>query len=114
MERRLEVGMVIHTNYNESCLYQIVEIQRDCRCPNYVELINNPSGARKSKPHMHITCRLAKSPEKRDLYHLSGYDEKTLRSVWNKDRIIIVGDIVVPARPIQATLDLKFREEDDG
>lgn len=114
MSNRLEVGMIVSTNYGTGP-YQIVRIKRNCDCPNYVELINNPSGARRSKRHIHITCRPVNLPpnKRNELSYLNGYDEKTLRNVWNKkDRLIIRDDVKLP-KPIQITMDLGCEEEED-
>ncbi|MFA5376717.1 MAG: hypothetical protein WC455_13295 [Dehalococcoidia bacterium] len=112
MVNRLEVGMVVKTNYGTGP-YQIVDIIRKCDCPHPVEEINNPSGARRSKRHIHLTCRHTNNPNKRDYSYLNGFDEKTLKSVWNKDRLIICDDIM-PSEPIQTSMDMEFKGKDDN
>jgi len=112
MATRLEVGMVVKTNYDTGP-YQIRRIIRNCDCPNPIEEINNPSGARKSKRHIHLTCRHVNNPNKRDYAYLNGFDEKTLKSVWGNDRLILC-EGGATADPIQLTMELDCEQDDDG
>jgi hypothetical protein len=90
----LAVGDVIKTNY-ETGPYRVVDIQRGCTCPSYVEHLN--SGFKELPPapeHMHLT--LVKSEEEdrtKNHYWLNRYLEEKgrIRSVDTPDEIFVVG-----------------------
>ena len=87
---RLEIGHTVKTNYNTGP-YQIVEIIRDCICPEYLDEDESPSA-----PHMHLTCR---DQDRRGKFYLNGYDENTLKNVWSNDYLIICEN----SKPVQMT-----------
>jgi hypothetical protein len=79
--------MYVRTNYNTGP-YQITIIMRDCTCPKYLDEINmvDPPA---SKPHIHIVG-IKPGGSKRNQFYLNGYDEETLTSVWDGDRLYVV------------------------
>jgi len=85
----LQVGDVIRTSYGTGP-YRVVEILRGCTCPSYLNQIERDDEAPASRPHVHMECRLV-GREKEGPFTVSGYDDETLKSVWNGDRIEIVG-----------------------
>ena len=92
---KLEVGQTIKTNYDTGP-YKIVSIERNCRCPGIMDVIND-SGVIESNPHAHLIVRDLKDKK---LGYLNWYDEDTLKSVVNRDRIIMLSN----DRPIQLSL----------
>ena len=78
---RLEVGDIIKTNYGTGP-YVIKSIMRNCTGPAPLDEINldNPP---ESLPHIHLVLEGG--------FYLSGYDEATLKSVWDHDFLIYCG-----------------------
>lgn len=94
---RLEPGMIIATSY-ETGPYRILDIQRGCTCPEYVSSLEGDDAP--SQEHIHLTLEhIQQKPGKRNRYWLNGYDEETLKCVWNTNRIIIVH-----GGPVQRTI----------
>lgn len=102
---RLEVGMLIRTNYSRETM-RILSIDRDCTCPNYLlSLEYKPAPPRRR--HLNIVCT---KPDGTGRFYLDGWDEQTLLSI-NKtycgfkteidfDKI----EIVESDRPVQSSL----------
>lgn len=95
---RLEPGMVVKTNYGTGP-YRLTEVIRGCTCPAYldeIEMDDPPS----SSPHLHLICqRLGAHPRESPCY-LNGYDEETLKSIWNEDYLIVIN----AGMPVQRTM----------
>jgi len=73
----LQVGDIVRTSYG-SGPYRIIHITRNCRCPDYLDLIDGSD--KPSKPHMHLVCVDSDEPirvrySERKLYWLNGYRE---------------------------------------
>lgn len=93
---RLETGDIVSTSYN-SGPYRITRIDRGCNCPEYLKSL---SGDRSASPrHIHLTCESLDG--KQGPFYLSGYDDETLKSVWNNDFLI---PLPGGGTPIQASL----------
>ena len=73
---RLEVGMLIETNYSGP--YRIVEIERDCTCPLYLDELEMDDDAPPQPPHIHLVLS---DPNGRGRYYLSHFIEETLLSI---------------------------------
>jgi len=94
----LQVGDIVRTSYGTGP-YRIVEIIRDCRCPDYLDVIDG--NEKPSELHCHLVCVHADEPVKdrypanKKLYWLNGYREYpdgTMRCVWMpKDYLIVEG-----------------------
>ncbi len=84
---KLREGMYVRTNYNTGP-YQIIYIMRDCTCPKYLDEIDMDKPPL-SKPHIHLTLIKPGGPL-RGKFFLNGYDEETLISVWDSDRLYVV------------------------
>lgn len=87
--RRLEIGDVVATNYGTGA-YRIVEIERGCTCPDYLDEIemDDPPG---SLPHLHIVAIYLAGPRKGRQAYLNGYEEGTGKNVWRpEDRLMLV------------------------
>jgi len=67
--------MLIKTNYSGP--YRIVEVDRNCTCPSYLDSISSRS-PKPREPHIHITCT---SPDGQGRYYLNGWLEDSLRSI---------------------------------
>jgi hypothetical protein len=105
MGERLEVGMLIRTNYSGP--YRILEIKRGCTCPSYLDTMNMATPP-SSPEHIHLVLT---NPDGSDKYWLNHFIEETLTSisksycgknVLDYDRIIIMKD----DHPVQTTLAL--------
>jgi len=94
----LERGDIVRTNYGTGP-YRICHITRGCVCSSYVDCINNME--KPSKPHVHLMVRSLDPIGSKMPSYLNGYDEGTLRSVWNDTDELIV---LPPDRPIQTSL----------
>lgn len=99
---RLEIGDIVKTNYNTGP-YAIAEIIRGCTCPKYLDEINFDDPP-PSAPHIHLVVfpvvRGIVDRHKSRHCYLSGYNEKTLKSVWdNDDKLILCKQI----QPVQMT-----------
>ena len=104
---RLEVGMLIKTNYSGP--YRIKEIERGCTCPLYLDQINMANPPAQPK-HIHLVVT---SPDGSERSYLGYYDEETLISLdksycgekteLDYDHIIVLGC----DKPVQMTLDLE-------
>lgn len=80
--------MVIRTSYGTGP-YRVVDFEKDCTCPSFMDAITLGNKAPASKPHYHIVCR--KVGESKGFYYLNGYDEN-LNSVWDNDRLIVCAE----------------------
>ena len=82
------VGSVVRTNYGTGP-YVVRRVLRGCVCPRGQDELNCPPGERPplSRPHMHLIVR--KAGDRFNSY-LNGYDEETLKSVWDDDRLEVV------------------------
>lgn len=72
---RLEIGMLIKTNYSGP--YRIKKIIRGCTCQGYIETLSlrdPPLG----RPHIDIVCT---RPDRTGVFYLNRWDEDTLRSL---------------------------------
>lgn len=72
---RLEVGMLIRTNYSGP--YRITKIERNCTC----QLRTDEDGDGDSKawpPHLHLECS---DPDGKGRFWLNGFIEETLQSI---------------------------------
>ena len=100
---RLEVGDIIKTNYSTGP-YTILQIERGCTCPKYLDEIESTfeNPAPPSKPHIHLVVLGMCDHHKGRKYWLNGYDDDTLKSVWNDDYLIPVTDIDRP--PVQISM----------
>lgn len=101
---RLEKGMLIKTNYSGP--YRIIDIERGCTCPDYLDEIEMDDPP-PQPPHIHLTLS---KPDGSGRFWLNGWDEETLTSLDKTycgqktepdfDRIIIMEN----DKPIQLTL----------
>jgi len=86
----IKIGDRFRTNYGYGT-YIVTQIKRGCTCPEYVRSLDGDDSP--SPPHVHIVCRenppRFESHKDRDFY-VNGYDEETLRSVWNDDYLILL------------------------
>ena len=100
MAMRLEVGMMIRTNYGAGP-FRITEIKRGCTC-RWSYAGKGPG----DPPHVHLTLEWAgprNTHSEYGPYYLGGYDEDTLRSLSDpKDQI----EILEKREPVQGTFDL--------
>lgn len=89
---KLYPGHIIKTSYGTGP-YLIVKVLRGCTCPEYVASLSYPyGGAPPSPPHIHLTCTYLEGHNKGHEAYLSGYDDHSLKSVWNRnDHLILVG-----------------------
>jgi len=78
----IDVGSNLITNYGER-KYIVQSIIKGCICPHPLNYKNSTSASR-----VHFHC-IVKDESLRKFY-LSGYDEKTLISVWNTDDRLIL------------------------
>ena len=85
---RVYNGMVIRTSYGTGP-YRIVDFEKDCTCPSFMDAVTFGNDAPPSRPHYHFTCR--KVGENKGFYYVNGYDEN-LNSVWNGDRVIVCAE----------------------
>ncbi len=91
----LQVGDIVRTSYG-SGPYRIVDIERNCRCPDYLDVIEGKDNP--SKLHMHLVCVDANEPIRerysyRKLRWLNGYREYpngTIRCIWRPQDYLIV------------------------
>jgi hypothetical protein len=83
---KLAVGDLVETSYG-SGPYRVEHISGTCACRAFVDELNDNKSPLLLRKHVHITCS---KPGERDNYYLNGYDPKTLRSVWNGDRITVI------------------------
>lgn len=101
---RLEIGMLIKTNYSGP--YRIKRVTRGCTCPSYIDYINlrdPPPG----RPHIDI---VATRPDGSGEFYLNRWDEDTLQSLdksycgmktaLNYDWI----EVLLSDEPVQLTL----------
>ena len=96
--KRIEIGDIIKTSYDTGP-YEVIGIWRDCTCPEYLislEMADPPA----SPPHIHLALRGMVDHHKGKKYGLNGYDERTLKSVWCDDSIILLNSV----RPVQMTM----------
>jgi len=73
----LQVGDIVRTSYGTGP-YRIIAITRNCRCPDYLDLIDGSD--KPSKPHIHLVCVDSDEPVKdhypyKKLRWLNGYRE---------------------------------------
>ena len=85
---RIEIGSIVKTNYSTGP-YRVVRIIRGCTCPSFLDKLNSKGPPQKSKPHIHLIVRGMVGHDKRSTFYLNGYDENTLKSVWDDDEIIL-------------------------
>lgn len=85
----LHEGMYVRTSYNTGP-YRITHITRGCTCPKHLDEINNHGNAQPSAPHTHIMAKRPSDTPRHHTYHLNGFDEETLCSVWSSDRLYVV------------------------
>lgn len=77
MSRIIE-GAIIRTSYDTGP-YRVVQVVRDCTCPEYHDELNNGKKAKNREPHMHIVCINAYPEKGRDAHeksYLNGFVEK--------------------------------------
>lgn len=89
MSGKIEIGKIISTNYNTGP-YVIRKISGPCRCPDYLDHINNMGSeiySVKERFHLIVT-KVDGDP--RNKYYLNGYDING-RSVRNDDYLIFEG-----------------------
>lgn len=99
MVPKLNVGDLVKTNYDTG-QYRIIKIERGCTCPRYIDSLDDGLDGYKapaSRPHIHLTVETldGKGP-----YYLNGFDEETLWSVWNNDRL----ELLPPDTPVQTSM----------
>lgn len=93
---RMETGDIVNTSCN-SGPYRITRIDRGCNCPEYLKsLIGDKSD---SPRHIHLTCESLDG--RHGKFYLNGYDDETLKSVWNHDFLI---PLPPDGTPIQTSL----------
>ena len=85
---RVYNGMVIRTSYGTGP-YRVVDFEKDCTCPSFMDVLEMGNDAPPSRPHYHLLCR--KVGENKGFYHINGYDEN-LNSVWDNDRVIVCAE----------------------
>lgn len=95
----IQVGDIFQTSYGTGP-YRAVAIYRGCTCPRYLDEINMADPPH-SPPHIHIVCRRSDRDKEHNFY-VSGYDETTLRSVWNDDCLEVI------ERPAGVQLELQI------
>ena len=92
----LQVGDIVRTSYGTGP-YRIIAITRNCRCSDYLDVING--NEKPSKAHMHLVCVRADEPirvcySERKFYWLNGYREYpdgSIRCVWSPQDYLVVG-----------------------
>lgn len=87
----IQVGDIFRTSYG-SGPYRAVQILRGCTCPRYLDEIEMDDPP-PSRPHIHIVCRCVAPRFDREAnkdFYVNGYDETTLRSVWNDDCLEVI------------------------
>ncbi len=73
---RLEIGMLIKTNYSDGP-YRIIDIERGCTCPSYLDEIEMDDPP-PQPPHLHLVCTKANGPGKA---YFNNIVEETLLSL---------------------------------
>lgn len=105
---KLEVGMLIETNYSGP--YRIKTIERGCTCVHPLDQMNNmgnPDKQRAQAPHLHLVVT---RPDGTGEFFLSYFDEETLLSLQQtycggKDKLGYDRIIILPQdKHIQHTL----------
>ena len=82
----LAVGDIVRTSYGTGP-FEVLEVWTGCTCPKYLDQLNFPGRAPASAPHIHLVARDLRNGKKA---WLSGYEAETLRSVWNRDWLLVV------------------------
>ncbi len=101
---KLELGMLIKTNFSGP--YRVQKIERECTCPSYVDSINS-ANAKPQPPHIHLVLT---NPDGTGRFYLGHFCEETLKSLWktycgNKKKLDYDWiDILDADRPIQLSL----------
>jgi hypothetical protein len=89
MPPKLNVGDIV-TTVRDPGPYRVRDIMRGCTCKKFMSDLP-------IKPHMHITVETLDGVGP---HLLNGFDEETLESVWEDDRLTILP----PDAPVQTSL----------